>query len=77
MINQTRRQLVVGSATALATPTLLAQAYPSRPVRIIVPTTPGGGYDNLGRWVSEKLSSELGVGVVIENRTGGGTLVGT
>jgi tripartite-type tricarboxylate transporter receptor subunit TctC len=77
VLNRTRRQLVVGSATALASPALFAQAYPNRPVRIIVPTTPGGGYDNLGRWVSEKLSPELGVGVVIENRTGGGTLVGT
>jgi tripartite-type tricarboxylate transporter receptor subunit TctC len=68
---------MIGSAAALASPWLHAQAYPSRPVRIIVPTTPGGGYDNLGRLVAERLSPELGVGVVVENRTGGGTLVGT
>jgi tripartite-type tricarboxylate transporter receptor subunit TctC len=77
MPNQARRSVVIGSAAALASPWLHAQAYPSRPVRIIVPTTPGGGYDNLGRLVAERLSPELGVGVVVENRTGGGTLVGT
>jgi len=77
MPNQARRSVVIGSASALASPWLYAQAYPSRPVRIIVPTTPGGGYDNLGRLVAERLSPELGVGVVVENRTGGGTLVGT
>jgi tripartite-type tricarboxylate transporter receptor subunit TctC len=77
MPNQARRSVMIGSAAALASPWLHAQAYPSRPVRIIVPTTPGGGYDNLGRLVVERLSPELGVGVVVENRTGGGTLVGT
>lgn len=77
MPNRVRRSVVIGSAAALASPWLYAQAYPSRPVRIIVPTTPGGGYDNLGRLVAERLSPELGVGVVVENRTGGGTLVGT
>ena len=77
MPNQARRAVVIGSATALSSPWLHAKAYPSRPVRIIVPTTPGGGYDNLGRLVAERLSPELGVGVVVENRTGGGTLLGT
>lgn len=70
MPNRVRRSVVIGSAAALASPWLHAQAYPSRPVRIIVPTTPGGGYDNLGRLVAERLSPELGVGVVVENRTG-------
>lgn len=77
MPNQTRRSVLIGSATALASPWLHAQTYPSRPVRIIVPTTPGGGYDNLGRLVAERLSPEIGQSVVVENRTGGGTLVGT
>jgi tripartite-type tricarboxylate transporter receptor subunit TctC len=77
MANLLRRSLIVGTAAAVAAPTVQAQAYPSRPIRIIVPTTPGGGYDNLGRLVAERLSPELGVGVVVENRTGGGTLVGT
>jgi tripartite-type tricarboxylate transporter receptor subunit TctC len=77
MVDPKRRTLLIGSAAALAVPSAGAQAYPSRPVRIIVPTTPGGGYDNLGRLVADRLSPELGVGVVVENRTGGGTLVGT
>lgn len=73
-----RRRLMLAAGLALSVPPLAAQTYPSRPIRIIVPTTPGGGYDNLGRLVAERLSPELGgVGVVVENRTGGGTLVGT
>ena len=77
MLNAHRRTLIFGASAALALPGARAQAFPSRPIRIIVPTTPGGGYDNLGRLVAERLSPELGVGVVVENRTGGGTLVGT
>ena len=77
MIDRNRRALVLGSLTALTGTGVHAQSYPGRPVRIIVPTTPGGGYDNLGRLVAERLSPEIGVSVVVENRTGGGTLVGT
>ena len=54
-----------------------AQEYPSRTVHIIVPSTPGGGYDVIGRLVAERLSAQLGQPFVIENRAGGGTLVGT
>lgn len=77
-LNNARRNLAIAALAGITSPGLYAQTYPSRPIRIIVPTTPGGGYDNLGRMVAEKLSPELGgVGVVVENRTGGGTLVGT
>jgi len=54
-----------------------AQSYPAKPVRIIVPTAPGGGYDFIGRTIGEKLSQDLGQGFVVENRTGAGSLVGT
>jgi tripartite-type tricarboxylate transporter receptor subunit TctC len=54
-----------------------AQAYPTRPVKVIVPTGPGGGYDIIGRLLADQLQKRMGEPFVIENRTGAGTLVGT
>jgi tripartite-type tricarboxylate transporter receptor subunit TctC len=54
-----------------------AQDYPVRPVRIIVPTGPGGSYDVVARVVGDQLGQKLGQAVVVENRTGAGTIVGT
>lgn len=54
-----------------------ADDYPSRPVTIVVPSTPGGGFDLVGRVMAEALSRQLGKSFVVENRTGSGTLVGT
>ena len=52
-------------------------AYPDRALRIIVPQPPGGGFDFVSRVLAERLAKQLGQGVVVENRPGSGTLVGT
>jgi tripartite-type tricarboxylate transporter receptor subunit TctC len=64
-------------ALALVSQSVLGEGYPAKPVRIIVPSAPGGGYDFIGRLLADKFSQELGQAVIVENRTGAGTLVGT
>jgi tripartite-type tricarboxylate transporter receptor subunit TctC len=54
-----------------------AQAYPTRPLRVIVPQPPGGGFDMVARTLSDPLASLLGQSIIVENRPGGGTVVGT
>ena len=61
---------------ALCAPALAADAYPTRPVRLIVPTGAGGITDILGRVVAAKLSESLGQQVVIDNRPGASGIVG-
>jgi tripartite-type tricarboxylate transporter receptor subunit TctC len=77
-----RRQVLGGLAGALAgvlgTGAAWAQdAFPNRPIRVIVPQPPGGGFDFVARSLADKLSQTFKSGVVVENRMGSGTLVGT
>jgi tripartite-type tricarboxylate transporter receptor subunit TctC len=68
---------VVALWACLACAALPAQDYPARPVRIIAPSSPGGGFDLVGRVLAQKLAEQTGQAFVVENRPGAGTLVGT
>jgi tripartite-type tricarboxylate transporter receptor subunit TctC len=72
-----RRRAVLALALAAAAPLAHAQGYPARPVRIVVPQPPGGGFDTVGRLLADRFSRVTGQPFVVENRTGSGTLVGT
>jgi len=62
---------------AILSSTALAQGFPSRTLRVIVPQPPGGGFDLVARTIAEPLAAALGQPVVVENRPGGGTVIGT
>ena len=64
--------IVVGAVTLRA-----AETYPSRPLRMVVPYAPGGNTDVLARLIAQRLTQSLGQQVVVDNRPGGNTLIGT
>jgi tripartite-type tricarboxylate transporter receptor subunit TctC len=68
---------VLFSVLFAAAPAALSQAYPTKPVRLVVPYSAGGASDIIGRIVAQKLPEFLGQPVVIDNRAGAGGLIGT
>jgi tripartite-type tricarboxylate transporter receptor subunit TctC len=69
-------RLIVGLALALLAGLAQAQAYPGKPVRLIIPFPPGGSNDVVGRVIATQLSGRLGESVVVDNRGGGGGTIG-
>lgn len=73
---QRRGLFAAAAGLALAAPAL-AETWPSRPVRLVIPFPPGGGTDISGRILGNKFAQILGQSVVIENRGGAGGMIGT
>jgi hypothetical protein len=76
MLNRRLKFLALALGLSMAQGAVLAQDFLSKPVRIVVPQTPGGASDALARIVGQKLSEKWGQAVVIENRAGAGGNVG-
>ena len=69
--------MVLALAAACSAVASRADDYPSRPIRIIVPYAPGGGADTVARIVARRVTDTIGQPLVIENRTGAGSILGT
>lgn len=82
MKRNTRRQILIRLASSpvfayAATGVLAQNTFPSKPLKIIVPQPAGGGFDFVGRVLGERLGKQLAQSIVVENKPGSGTLVGT
>jgi len=74
-----RRQLMqaaFAAALLAGVPAAMAQAYPSKPVTMIIPFPPGGTLDVVGRMLAQKLGDQLGQTIVVDNRPGGAGTIG-
>src|SRR6266481_1444535 len=77
MLTNRRGALLLAMAAPWMTARALAADYPSKPIRLIVPYAPGGGADAVARVVAQHVGDRLGQSVVVENRGGAGSIIGT
>ncbi|MBN9089209.1 MAG: tripartite tricarboxylate transporter substrate binding protein [Reyranella sp.] len=78
MMSIRRRTALLGALAApLAARTALAADYPTRPIRLIVPYAPGGGADAVARIIAKLAGDSMGQSIVVENKGGAGSIVGT
>jgi tripartite-type tricarboxylate transporter receptor subunit TctC len=73
------KTLLIAAAAILASPAVFAQSqnYPNKPIRLVVPFSPGGGNDIVARFVAQRLTESLGQTAVVDNRAGAGSTLGT
>lgn len=69
--------IVAAAVLAAAATGSIAQSYPTRPIRLVVPLAPGGTNDTLARLISEPMAGRLGQQIVVDNRPGANSLIGT
>ena len=67
-----RRQWIAFTVALTATGAVLAQAYPTKVVKLVVPFAPGGTTDIVARVISDPLGKAIGQSVIVENKAGGG-----
>ena len=80
MVHQNRRNFLAQTLAAsgvLLGASAWAQNYPNRVIKMVVPFPPGGGGDMVGRLFAKKLSEALGVPVIVENKPGASSVIGT
>ncbi|MEA3027983.1 MAG: hypothetical protein QOF91_3268 [Alphaproteobacteria bacterium] len=77
MVERSRRAALVALSLAALASGAQAQDFPSRPLTMVVPFTPGAATDFLGRLLGKELEDRLGKPVVVENRPGAGTNIGS
>ena len=68
---------IVLSALVLTTASAVAQNFPTKPIRLIVPYPPGGGNDTIARLLAQKVQEDWGQQLIVDNRPGAGTTIGT
>lgn len=69
------RGVVCAAAILLWSAAATAQPYPGKPIRMLIPYTPGGPTDLVGRWIAQRLQAVFGQQVVVDNRAGGGGVI--